>query len=130
LNVIAEQGGTTSAFIIATDEPAKTASDFRAVIESIRSNSFSCALPIPAPPDGKTFDKEKVNVVYSNVKGETPFIYDETCTERFGWHYDDPANPTVIEMCDQACMDIRGDYMNQGMLDVEFGCATRISKPH
>lgn len=130
LNIIAEQGGTTSAFIIATDDPAKTAGDFRAVIESIRSTSFSCALPIPAPPPGKTFDPEKVNVIYRNVKGETPFVYDETCAEPFAWHYDDPANPTVIEMCDKVCMDIRGDYENEGKLDVEFGCATRVSTPH
>jgi hypothetical protein len=130
LNIVAEQGGTEAAFIINTEDPAQTAADFRAVIESIRTNSFSCNLPIPAPPAGKTFDPTKVNVTYSNMIGLTEFVYDETCTERFAWHYDDPANPTVIQMCDQVCLDIRADYKNEGMLDVEFGCATRISMAH
>lgn len=128
LHVFAEAGGTGQAFIIDTNDPAKTSADFRAVIDSIRENSFSCAVEIPAPPANQEFDQEKVNVNYSNVMGATEFVYDPTCTEQFAWHYDDEANPGVILMCDSVCEAIRADSANQGQLNVEFGCVRRIPR--
>ncbi len=130
LDQIATAGGTEAAHIIDTNDPTQTAADFRAVINSIVENSFSCAIEIPAPPEGQTFDKDKVNVNYSNVVGATPFVNDPTCTEEFAWYYDDPDNPTVILMCDKVCEDIRADFVNEGELGVEFGCEKRIAVGH
>ncbi len=126
LHAIAAAGGTGEAFLIDTSNPAQTSADFRAVIDSIRENSFSCELEIPTPPDGEVFDSTKVNVNYTNTLGETPFTYDPSCTEPFAWYYDDEANPSVIHMCDAVCQSIKDDYENQGQLNVEFGCVSRI----
>lgn len=128
LDVFAEAGGTGEAFIIDTNDPAKTSADFRAVIDAIRESSFSCAVEIPAPPPNEEFDQEKVNVNYSNMIGTTEFVYDPTCTEQFAWHYDDEANPGVIQMCESVCEAIRADSANQGQLNVELGCVRRIPR--
>ncbi len=126
LHTIAEAGGTGTAFLIDTNDPAKTTADFRNVIDSIRENSFACALEIPAPPEGEEFDGTQVNVNYSNEMGETPFVYDPTCTEQFAWYYDNPDAPSVIHMCESVCNDIKSDASNQGQLNVEFGCVRRV----
>ncbi|HEX2730411.1 MAG TPA: vWA domain-containing protein [Polyangiaceae bacterium] len=140
LNAIAVGGGTDQAFIINTDNPAETTAGFLGVIQKIRESSFSCTLPIPEPPDGQTFDKDKVNVTYTNQfdknmdgtisadeMGTTEFVYDESCTQDFAWHYDDATNPTVIQMCGTVCDQIKADYKNEGKVDIEFGCKHRLA---
>ncbi len=126
LHQIAEAGGTDQAFIIDTNDPVQTSADFRTVIETIQEKSFACALEIPPPPAGQVFNKEKVNVNYVNTMGETPFVYDPSCTEQFAWYYDDVDNPTVIQMCDAVCEAIKADNQNQGSLNVEFGCLRKV----
>jgi hypothetical protein len=126
LHVVAEAGGTSMAYIIDTNDPTSTAQSFREVIDTIRENSFSCSLEIPTPPEGEVFDPTKVNVQYNNALGTTEFVNDPTCAADFGWHYDDPDNPTVIQMCDKVCEDIKADYENEGELAVEFGCVSRV----
>jgi hypothetical protein len=126
LDLIAQQGATSTAFIVSTGNAAQTATDFRAIIETIRESAFSCNVSIPTPTSGQEFDSEKVNVNYSNTKGETAFVYDPTCTEDFAWHYDDEANPGLIQMCPTVCDAIRADIENQGQLNVEFGCVRRV----
>ncbi len=126
LHQIAQAGGTDQAFLIDTNDPVQTAADFQAVIDSIRDNSFSCALEIPQPPAGQEFDSTKVNVNYTNAMGMTPLTYDPSCSEEFGWYYDDEENPSVIQMCDSVCTAIQNDATEQGQLNVEFGCLTRI----
>ncbi len=126
LDLIAQQGGTDKAFIVSTGNAEQTATDFRSVIETIRESAFSCNVAIPKPDSGQEFDSEKVNVNYSNTKGVTEFVYDPSCTEQFAWHYDDEANPSVIEMCANVCEQIKADIENEGQLNVEFGCIRRI----
>lgn len=140
LNTIADSAGTGPAFIVNTDDPAATTTSFLEVVQKIRDSSFTCQLPIPEAPAGQTFDPAKVNVSYTNHKdtngdgtvtedemGLTQFVYDESCTEMFAWHYDDATNPTVIQMCGNVCDAIKADYKNSGSLDVEFGCVHRVA---
>lgn len=140
LNTIADSAGTGPAFIVNTDDPAATTTSFLEVVQKIRDSSFTCQLPIPEAPAGQTFDPAKVNVSYTNHKdtngdgvvgedemGLTQFVYDESCTEMFAWHYDDAVNPTVIQMCGNVCDAIKADYKNSGSLDVEFGCVHRVA---
>ena len=126
LHLIAEQGGTGQAFIIDTGDPVLTSEEFKNVVEQIRESAFTCNVNIPEPPDGEEFDKEKVNVSYSNALGTTELTYDPDCQDQFGWRYDNADAPTLIEMCSQVCEDIKADVMNEGALSVEFGCVHRI----
>ncbi len=126
LNLIAQQGGTGSAFIIDTGNADQTIADFKAVVDQIRETAFTCNVQIPSPPEGEEFDAELVNVSYQNNIGVTEFTYDEACTADFGWRYDDAANPTFIEMCPAVCEQIKADR-NEGQLNVEFGCKQRVA---
>ncbi len=126
LNMIASSGGTGTAFIIDTGNPEQTVADFKVVIEEIRESAFSCNVRIPPAPEGEVFDAGLVNVSYQNDLGVTEFTYDVDCTADFGWRYDNPDAPTVIEMCPTVCEAIKADAQNQGQLNVEFGCEQRV----
>ena len=69
LHAIAEAGGTEQAFLIDTGDPGQTASAFNAAVDRIRETAITCTLDIPDPPDGRTFDKEKVAVHYRSGGG-------------------------------------------------------------
>lgn len=127
LNLVAEAGGTDTAFIIDTNDPAATTAQFKMIVDTIREFSFSCSLTIPEPTNGEEFDKNKVNVKYTSASlGEIPFTYDPTCPAMGnGWYYDDEANPTTINICGNVCDAIRSQ-MDEGNLSVELGCQTRI----
>lgn len=120
LAAIAQAGGTTEAFIIDTGNPTETVSRFRAVIEQIRDEALSCTIAIPAPPGGRVFDKNRVEVVYQSGAVTTPLVYDPTCAMPSAWHYDDPANPTSIELCETSCTTVQADAM--AGLSVNFAC--------
>ncbi|HEU5072995.1 MAG TPA: vWA domain-containing protein [Polyangiaceae bacterium] len=127
LNLLAQAGGTDTAFLINTDDPAQTTAQFKAIVDTIREFTFSCSLTIPEPANGEEFDKNKVNVKYtSDSLGEIPFTYDPTCpADGNGWFYDDEANPTTIQICANVCDAIRVQ-LDEGNLNVELGCQTRI----
>jgi len=129
LNQIAVAGGTGQAFLIDTGNASATAAAFSAAIEQIRGSSISCDLNIPPPPDGSNFDKEKVAVNYtSGATGVVDqLVYDPDCTTQRGWHYDDPANPTLIQICDVPCAVIQGD--RTASLSVDFVCERIIEIP-
>jgi von Willebrand factor type A domain len=125
LHQIAAAGGTSTAFLIDTGNPTQTASDFEAAIEEIRASSLSCYLAIPDAPAGKTFDKEKVNVTMTAEGDVSLLIYSEDCTEPAAWRYDDPANPSQIELCEATCQEIE-TYADVSV-QVEFGCERRMA---
>lgn len=126
LNQVAYAGGTGTAFLVDTADPAQTKDDFKAAIETIRESTFSCSTPIPPPPGGEMFDKDKVNVTFTTVTGvETPYTYDPTCSSPTSWYYDNPDSPSAIEVCPAGCDSIKAT-VDDGQLDIEFGCKTRI----
>ncbi len=124
LNGIAVAGGTKQAFIVETGDPEKTKADFKAVIDGIRQTAISCAIEIPALPPGKTFDSKKVNVTYTSGATQTLVAYDESCATPNAWHYDDPASPKTIVLCEGTCKTVQSD--TAAGLHVEFGCDTVV----
>ncbi|HET9958525.1 MAG TPA: vWA domain-containing protein [Polyangiaceae bacterium] len=123
LNRVAEAGGTEKAFLIKTGDPEQTSRDFKMVINAIRGRTLSCQATIPKPPDGAVLDTSKVNVSYTKAGELRPLAYDPACTEAGAWRFDDPTQPTRIELCDAACGDVQASA--DVKLSVEFGCETR-----
>jgi hypothetical protein len=124
LDVVAVAGGTERAFIIATGDPAQTEADFKAVIDGIRGVTLACNLEIPLPPSGSVFVPEQVNVIYgSSDTGDTRLSYDPECATPDSWRYDDPASPSTIVLCGEACGRAQRDA--SARLTVEFGCERR-----
>lgn len=126
LHAIAEAGGTEQAFLIDTGDPAQTASAFNAAVDRIRETAITCTLAIPDPPEGRNFDKENVAVHYrSGGTDDMPLVYDPSCAKTDGWHYDDPAEPHAIELCETTCDTVQADP--QAELEVEFACERLLS---
>jgi hypothetical protein len=123
LNTIASAGGTKQAFVVPTNDPAQIKSDFQKAITEIKLSALSCDYKIPTPPDGKTLDRAKVNVLYQPTGGASQTLpYDQACASGKGWRYDDANNPTRIIVCDGSCSSIKAA---PGKVDVLFGCTTK-----
>ncbi|WP_437872250.1 vWA domain-containing protein [Sorangium sp. So ce363] len=128
LRDIAVAGGTGKAFIIETGNPDATATAFRAAIDEIRGASVSCTVAIPAAPDGRTFDKQRVRVTYTSGGGQPKAVaYDQECASADAWRYDNPSNPTQIELCESVCGAIQSDP--EASLGVDFTCEDVIDIP-
>ncbi|WP_437971353.1 VWA domain-containing protein [Sorangium sp. So ce260] len=128
LHKIAAAGGTESAVLINTGDPSQTTAAFKAAIDRIRSAAVSCTMAIPLPPDGSSFDKEKVRVAYtSGSNATTELVYDQSCATADAWRYDDPANPTQIVLCVDTCTAVQTDVAAE--LSVDFTCESVIEVP-
>ncbi len=120
LERIAVAGGTKKAFLIDTGDPESTAAAFDAAVTAIRSATLSCNIDIPDRMDGVAFDKRKVQVHFESSAVSKDFGYDATCRQPDSWHYDDPANPTVIVLCAQTCREVQS--ATSADLEVRFAC--------
>jgi uncharacterized protein YegL len=128
LDTIAQAGGTTKATIVSTNNPQQTAQDFQTALNAIRGLTLACEYQIPPPPQGQTFDPNMVNVVYTPTNGGPQTLtYNQSCSGGSGWHYDDPNNPTKIELCGTTCTSVQ---QASGKIDIVFGCATNGTIPH
>ena len=99
---------------------------FEQMLDRIQEISLSCSYVIPPPPDGKIFDKGRVNVDYDDGFGLQTIGYVEDpsgcASVANGWYYDDPILPTQILMCPQTCA--RFDVLQQASIEIRFGCTT------
>ncbi|WP_437282222.1 vWA domain-containing protein [Sorangium sp. So ce375] len=129
LHQIAAAGGTGEAAMLNTGNPDETVAAFKTAIEKIRGAAVSCTIPIPPAPDGRTFDKQKVNVTYTSAATNTPttLSYDQACAAAGTWRYDEPANPTAIILCDDTCAVVQADV--EVSLGVDFTCEDVIQVP-
>lgn len=123
LDQIAAAGDTTAAELIDTDNPGATKTAFARAIAAIRENSVSCDVEIPAHPQGGSFDKDKIDVIYASGKTDRTLSYDPDCDEDLAWHYDDEDDPTSIVLCASACDTIQRD--GKAQLRVDFRCEPR-----
>lgn len=124
LNAIASAGGTGQAIMVSVADPTMTKAIFQQALETIRSQTLSCEFPLPPPPGGKTLDPNAVNVVYTNGGGtQNVLTYNGTCAGGVGWHYDDVAAPTKVELCSSTCNSVEAD--RKGSLLLAFGCKTQ-----
>lgn len=121
LHALAEAGGTEQAYLIDTGDPEATASAFTQAIAAIRETAITCSLAIPDPPEGKSFDKERIAVHFTIDGGEQQSVaYDASCANGAGWHYDDPAAPSEIVLCERTCEVVQGD--TRAAFEVELAC--------
>ncbi|MBN2197250.1 MAG: VWA domain-containing protein [Polyangiaceae bacterium] len=137
LNMIAEAGGTESAYVVDIGDYETTKAQLAEALTSVQGVQAPCNLQIPAAPDGETFDKSKVNVEYVTGAGLTTQLYYAgtlvegaplTCPAAgpppppnpWFWTYDNDANPSQIVLCPSACNQMAGDA--GGQVKVAYGC--------
>jgi hypothetical protein len=124
LDMIAAGGGTGQALLVPTNNPTQVAMDFQKALDGIRAQAASCSFTVPVAPAGQSIDLGQVNVQVTTGGGTSALGYDHDCTNGAGWRYDDPAHPTQIVLCPQACAAAGGEV--QAKVEVVFGCATLI----
>jgi hypothetical protein len=127
LSGVAEAGGTGTAFIIDTGNPADTTAAFKAAVDQIRGVAVTCNIDVPEPPDGRAFEKDHVLVNYTSGKTKTQLTYDAACTGDDGWHYDDVAAPTQVVLCPSTCATVQAD--TKASLAVGFTCQPVLELP-
>jgi hypothetical protein len=124
---VAEAGGTDTAFIIDTGDPAKTTAALQAAVDQIRGVAISCSLDVPKPPGGRTFEKDHVVVSYASGSTQTELVYDADCTGDRGWHYDDLDKPSQVVLCPATCTTVQADA--KASLAVGFTCEPVLKLP-
>jgi hypothetical protein len=90
-----------------------------------RTSRIDCAIPIPEPPDGSFFRRDRINVFLGDGEtstrvGKVPLAGD--CDERGGWYYDDEADPTSVVLCPATCEQVQPSEGVTRTVDVQFGC--------
>ncbi len=90
----------------------------------VESAPLPCNYPIPAPPPGQTFEREKVNVEYAGAAGSEVFPGAGelgNCGDENAWYFDTTSGrPSEVLLCPSACDTVAAG----GTLNVSFGCAT------
>jgi hypothetical protein len=155
LDSVAAAGGTDKAIMIdATANPAQQMTDalnhIRQSITTtktvtkteIQRTKVACQFTIPAPPAGQTFDRDKVNIQFTDAAGAKRPIYkvaslaECASTGDFAWYYDNPGAPAQILLCPTTCTqvqaesagaDLSPDAAGDPLVDVLLGCATKVA---
>jgi hypothetical protein len=129
LNQVAQAGGTTQAYL--TDTSSDLAGEFSAALEAIRTSAGPCAFEIPAATEQGEVDPGLINVRFTPGGATQPTVVAKTfggtadnCGPAGGWHYDNPAAPTRIQLCESSCKAAESARM-----EVEFGCETVVQPP-
>jgi len=130
LDRLAAKGGTTKAILVSTADTAKAATDLTAALSQIRGASLSCEYAVPAPPAGQTLDVNKVNVQFTLQGGQPETLpYSADCSNAKGWRYDNATAPTKIQLCQNACDNVKSVAGTTAKLDVVLGCKTEGGTP-
>jgi hypothetical protein len=96
------------------------------------TKKLDCNWAIPQPPQGETFDKDRVNVQYSATGMPSGLItwgrvdYPIQCGDtKKSWYYDQLSNPSKIVACPKTCEEIKAS--DKGKINLTFGCKTVLT---
>jgi hypothetical protein len=136
LSALAREGGTAQAncsddgpvycHLDLTSEP-DLASGLAQALDQVAASLRSCEYPIPAPPDNRTLDPNRVNVLYTPSHGKTETIgRDPSASDcNQGWQYS-PDGKDII-LCGDACAAARSDV--GAKVEILLGCKTVSVEP-
>jgi hypothetical protein len=106
--------------------------DFRPVFDRLAQavvgrSQLPCEWALPMAPPGTVFDAKMTNVLYSSATRSQEIVSrvgsaDECAatSDGWGWHFDDEAQPSTIQLCAAACGAIQEEP--GARVGVEFGC--------
>lgn len=110
LNQIATSGGTDQAIFINTGQDV--GQQLIDALNRIREDVVvDCAYNIPPPPAGQTINLSTVNVRITTSDGDEIVVGrdDPSASGCNGWQFDDPAMPSQIILCGDACDTVQSD---------------------
>lgn len=92
-----------------------------------RTSRIDCTIPIPPPPDGTFFQRDRINVLIGSSAGSDRLFKvpgEVDCDTRGGWYYDDEASPMNVVLCPASCEMVQPTVGETRTVDVQFGCFT------
>jgi hypothetical protein len=112
-----------------TDTSSDVSIEFADALEAIRAAAAACTFDIPDRTDLGLVDPNLINVRYTSSDSSQATIVPKTldgsladCGTAGGWHYDNPAAPTRIELCDATCRAVEN-----ANVQVQFGCDSVVA---
>ncbi len=93
---------------------------FQGIYEAVTFAGLPCVLPLDAPPANATLDPSNVEVTWQKAVGGTQVLPRNDACNGDGWRFDNPSNPSQIELCPQTC-DVLG-VASAGAVDLGVGC--------
>jgi hypothetical protein len=126
MNQIAAGGHSGMAFLIQGNVEAA----LLAALQQIQKSQLSCTFAMPKGSDPlKKPDPTKINVDYTPGNGGMTQTLGQVsgfgaCMGKEGWYYDDPVNPTTINLCPASCQIVQAD--TDAMIEILLGCATHV----
>lgn len=103
-------GGTP--IMVNTNQAQVAAQKLRDALATIVDQSYAkvaCKFAVPEPPPGRTLDLATLNVELTLSGAPATLPHSPDCADPRGWRFDDPANPTTIELCSVICQDAQAD---------------------
>jgi len=83
-----------------------------------------CWYPIPEPPPGEQLDLSQVALFYyAGGNYDEPEVIDQSVSTEscwVGWTFDDPVNPTGVQLCLDTCARVNADP--GAAVSVHFDC--------
>lgn len=100
---------------------------FTQIAQSVQTTvPLACEWEIPPPPEGESFDPNKVNVALEldGVPEDVYYVADEAaCNGGDGWYYfPDAVTPQTIRICPATCARVQD--ASEASVDILFGCDT------
>ena len=89
-----------------------------------------CVYERPEAPQGETLDYELVNVEFTDSGGdvvELGRVDSMNDCVGDGWYYDDPDEPTALELCPDTCTEVSAQA-NGANVRISYGCEARIAE--
>lgn len=94
----------------------------------VETAGIACEIPIPEPPEGEFFQRDRINVWLGEDGTETRVGKvggaggcDSTGG---GWYYDNEDEPTQVILCSATCDRVQPIVGAERTIEVQFGCET------
>jgi len=127
MNSIAAAGQTGSGYFIGN---GNAADELLQALKDIQQIAVACTFAMPESPDPTMpIDPNQVNIYYTASPGAEPELVKQVggpdeCGTEGGWYYDDPSDPSIIELCEQTC-DAANAEDGSG-IEITVGCKTVV----
>ncbi|HET7539472.1 MAG TPA: VWA domain-containing protein [Polyangiaceae bacterium] len=125
LDQIAQQGGTSHAFIVDTN--GDVAAQVRTALESIRSAGSDCQFQLPKAANGSAPDLAKINLILSTATQNQTLQQVNAASNcdpaAGGWYYEVASGtPSQIIACPATCSALRA---SGATVSIALGCVNR-----
>lgn len=123
---IAVAGNTGTPFLIGN---GNAEADLAAALKEIQKTTLACVFAMPEAQGPDPIDVDLVNLSYTPAGGgpitigRVDDVSQCTAAGGWGWFYDDPINPNVIQLCPAFCDHVQ--QFDDGKIEIILGCETK-----